>query len=248
MIRRWRRGLVLAAVGVAAVAGVLLTTQPWTGETPVQEAVAQPAEFGMCNVSVSNIPPGLKVSRLVLPAQVYKDEYDSPSGMAFFLQISVPLPEGAKRPGPPSSDAEFISSNVIIDAQTGEVISERYKTAADEAAFKPVLARLQVGPWRPTGVAWPRTDTPPTGEMIEFPKVITVAADYFKPTLKYREPEAGSGMLAGRMGFATLPDMLRAYTCESLVEISDRGEVLSWEVTSEEELMFQRFLNEVVAP
>ena len=56
MIRRWRRGLVLAAVGAAIVGGVLLATRPWSGETPVEQAAASPAEYGVCNVSVNDVP------------------------------------------------------------------------------------------------------------------------------------------------------------------------------------------------
>ena len=250
MKRAFRSGLpIIAVVGVLIALAALLAVRPWSGgpSVEVEEAVAQPAEFGICNVSVSDIPPGLEVSGLVLPAQIFGDVHEGPFGMAFFLQVSVPLPEGAKRPEPPGP-GEIIRSNALIDAQTGKVFGENYKTAADEAAIKPVLARLRVGPWKPAGPAWPRTDTPPTGEIIELPKTVTVAADYLKPTLKYREPEAGSAMSAGYMSFATLPEVVQVYTCESSVEISSTGQVISWEVTPEEEAMFQRFLDEVVAP
>jgi hypothetical protein len=128
------------------------------------------------------------------------------------------------------------------------VFNEAYDSAADKAAIAPALERLQVGPWQPTVAAWPRTDTTPTSEVVQLPTSIEVAEDLFKPTLKYREPEAGSGMWATYMTFATLPEVVKAYTCESFIQLSHTGEVMSWDVVPEEEEMFQRFLDEVVAP
>ncbi|MCH8346785.1 MAG: hypothetical protein IIC87_07665 [Chloroflexi bacterium] len=248
MIRRWRRGLVLAAVGAAIVGGVLLATRPWSGETPVEQAAASPAEYGICNVSVSDIPPDVRVSPLPFPTFEGSRWQPTKSGEAIFLVVSIPLPDG-ERPTVPMSRDDVVQSNAVIDAATGEVIGEGYLTPADETKIKAVLATLRVGPWEPAGPAWPRTDTTPNSEIVEIPKPLRVASDYNKVSLKYRQPEAGSGMIAGRMSFATMGDVLRAYTCDSIVEIDgETGAVLRREVVAEEQAMFQRFLNEVVVP
>ncbi len=253
MKRALRFGLpMIAAVGVLIALGVLLAIRPWSDEEAVQERAAQPAEFGLCNVSVGNIPPGVEVSAFVSPIAGPEGSPEEPgkSGELIFLRIAIPLPEGAKRPT--WVPGEIISSNVLIHAYTGEVYNEAYKTPADEAMIKPVLASLQVGPWKPGGPAWPRTDTPPSSDIVELNRPWELPPDDREPILRYRMPERGSGMITGRR-LATArsgePLLLRAYTCDSIVEVyGPTGEIVREEVTPEEEAMFQRFLDEVVPP
>ena len=216
----------------------------------MRKAGATPAEYGICNVWVANVPTGVKVAPFVAPATVgaYWGLEPGPSGEVILLRVSVP---NGRQPtvSPDMAERGPAQSNALIDARSGETVTEVYLTPADEAKIKAVLDTLKVGPWQPTGPAWPRTDTPPKSEVKEFPNAVEVATDYLKPTLRYREPEAGSGIFGGRMSFATRGDELRAYTCNSVVEIDgETGAILRREVVPEEEAMFQRFLEGVVSP
>ncbi len=150
-----RRAVPLAAVGAAIVGGVLLTTEPWSdGETLVQEAVASPADYGICNVSVSNIPPGVEVAPFLFPVLEGSPLQPGKSGQLIFLSISIPLPEG-QRPvvSPDMGKDKPVQSNALIDAQTGDLVAEGYLTPTDEATIRAVLSTLQVGPWEPVGPA-----------------------------------------------------------------------------------------------
>ena len=237
--------LLLIAVVAAIAAGVLLATRPWSDGTVAEEAAASPSEYGLCNVSVSNIPPDVSVAPFSFFPPEGSQWQPAKSGRVIFVFLYIPLPPG-QRPviSPDMSKDKPVQSNAVINAETGQVVAEGYLTPADEAKIKAVLATLRVGPWEPAGPAWPRTDTAPRGKVVEFPKVVETLADYGKPTLKYREPEAGSGMLAGRIG-----QRLEAFTCASkLVLDAETGQVLDREVIAEEDAMFQRFLGEVVTP
>jgi hypothetical protein len=248
MKRTLRLVLPIAAVVAAVVAGVLLATRLWEDGKAVQEAAATPAEFGVCNVSVSNIPPDVKVAPFLFPVLEGAGSAWQPgkSGELIFLRVSVPVPPG-QEPFVDEFGLPVGAGAVLINAVTGEIAAEGYRTPAAEAKIKGVLATLRVGPWEPAGSAWPRTDTPPTGEVVEIYKPVEVLADYNKVTLKYRRPEHGSGMFGG----ITQGDnfsRLRAYTCDSIVEVDAwTGKVLRKEVVPQEEAMFQRFLGEVEA-
>ena len=256
MMRTLRRWLPLAAVAAAAIAaGVLLATRPWSGEEAVQETAATPAEYGLCNVSVSNIPPGVEVSAFVSPIAGPEGSPGEPgkSGELIFLRIIVPLPPGQRvTPYPEMGKDKPVQSNAVINAQTGEIFGEGYLTPSDEAKIKAVLATLRVGPWEPAGPAWPRTDTLPRSDIVELDRPWELPPDYREPTLKYRMPERGSGMMVERTTASPgmrEPLLLRAYTCESIVEVfGATGKIVRKEVTPEEEAVFQRFLDEVVPP
>ena len=89
-----------------------------------------------------------------------------------------------------------------------------------------------------------RTDTPPTGELAEILRPVSVASDYGKVELIYRQAETGSGMMTGPF---TAGDQtyLHLKTCYSDALIDAEGRATKWQVVPEEEAMFQRFLDEV---
>ena len=70
------------------------------------------------------------------------------------------------------------------------------------------------------------------------------ASDLGKADLRYRQTEAGAGMLAGPF---TTGDQtyLKLETCRSDAFIDAEGRVKKWQVAPEDEAMFQRFLDEV---
>lgn len=176
---------VAAAVAAAVVAGVLLATEPWSGE----ETAAVPVEYGVCNVAVRDIPDGVEAYPFPFPE-------GGLLGAKWAMVLRIPG-SGMRFVPELGYTTEPDASGIAINAATGEVIFETYYNAEHEAKLKAALATLVVRPWEPPGPAWPLTHTPPTSEMAEILKPVRVASDYGKVLLKYRLPEAGSGMLAG---------------------------------------------------
>lgn len=244
-----RLGLPIVVLAALIVAGVLLATRPWAGE----EATARPAEFGLCNVSVNDIPPGVEVLAFVSPIAGPEGSAWEPfkSGDLILLRVLVPVPEG-QEPFVDEYGLPLPAGAVQINAMTGEVEYEDYRTPEAESKIKAVLETLKVGPWEPAGPAWPRTDTSPDSDIVELRSAEEALTVDTKPTLKYRLPEDGSGMITRRSTVSAgvgEPLMLRAFTCESIVEVhGTTGEVLQRDVVPEEEAMFQRFLDEVIVP
>lgn len=241
MKRKLFRAVPIAVLAAAAVAGgVLLWTQPWSDDTPVEQAAAR-AEYGFCDVFISDVPADVHVTASRIP-----DLLIDGVGAEGIVVAFVPSPDG----DPETSPHLYSGSYVSIDAQTGEITQEQYRTPADEVRLKALLATLRVGPWEPAGPAWPRTDTPPTGELGEILRPFRVPADDDEVALTYHKPEPGSGMLASPVPGVTpegwMSRRLVAYTCDSVVEIdAETGEVIRREVVPGEEAMFQRFMNEV---
>ena len=235
MIRRWRQGVLLAAVAAAVVAGVLLATQPWGGETLVQEAAGQPSEYTLCNVSVSDIPADVAVGPYLL-------------GEKFHVLIYVPVPEGEEKIAidPDTGKGVPVESRIAIDAETGQVVFEHYKTPAEEAKLMGVLATLRVAEPDPSVPAWPRTDTPPQAD-----KKDLRGLDWL-PGMRYRPPDPGSGLVVSVITGTSLSSdsqTLVARTCDSEVRVDrETGQTIKMEVTPGEKAMFRRFLDEVLTP
>ncbi len=263
MKRTLRIGLPIAVVAALIVAGVLLGTTPWSDGPAVQEAAAHPADYGICNVFIGDIPEDVQVAAWRVPDLVIDQ-----IGTNMVVSAYIPSPDGQWLINDPET-GEYVSvvSSVSIDAQTGEIMNEHYGTPEQETKLQGMLATLRVGPWEPAGPAWPRTDIPPESEILEVPvepawprndrrpesEVIEVLDTPDKTGLKYRKPEPGSGMVAGPTVGPTserpLSQWLVAYTCDSLLALhTETGEVLQRDVVPEEEAMFQRFLDAVVVP
>lgn len=144
-----------------------------------------------------------------------------------------------------SSGSPLMRGSFSSTQQRARPQSRTTEPPTAEAKIKTVLATLRVGPGQPVGTAWPRTDTAPTGELMEIRKPVEVLADYDQVTLTYRKSERGSGMIVG----ATSGDSftrISAFTCDSIVEIDGRtGSVTRNEVTPDERAMFDRFVAEI---
>ncbi len=227
MMRRLRLGVPLIAVAVVTGA-VLFIIQPWSQE----EAAGQPVEFSLCNVSVGFVPQDVAVGPYPLPTN---------SGQKMHLLIYAPLPQAERviiDPG--TAKGVPVESRVAIDAQTGEVVFEHYRTTAEEAKLKGVLATLRVGPPDPSVPAWPRTDTPPRAEKVEVSGPDGLAIQ------RYRPPDPGSGILVSVIEGTPYFFRLVARTCSSKAEIDGQtGAVVTLDVTPEEMQMFQRFLAQI---
>ena len=178
MIRRWRRGVVLAPVAPAVVAGVLLAPRPWGGE----EAVGETVEYRVCNVVVEHAPGreenrwqpgGLKVTVTSTGDRGWTD-----LGMRIEIENM------------PDVEADRVTawheSGVTIDGETGAILSEVYDTSGDEALIEPVLATVRVEPVDPATAPWPYTDR------------VQVPPERFREgNLDYRLPDPGAGLMMG---------------------------------------------------
>lgn len=232
MKRKMRLGLPGLGVAVLIAAAVLLTIRPWSDGPPAKEAAAHPSDYGICNVSVRNLPEGVR-------AEVWPFKEMGEISEGIYLMVSIPEVDD---PGVSLNDR----SRVVWDAVSGDLEFEYYRTPAEEAKLKGVVRR--VGRWEPVGPAWPRTDTPPQGDMAEVRKPADVTTPQGKVVLRYRQAEYGSGLL----GILTRGDSfaeLRVFTCESEMVIDGwTGSVTRRQVVPEEEAMFQRFLEGVETP
>jgi hypothetical protein len=236
-MKRTARRVLPIAVAVAVVAGLFLATRPWSGDEAANQAAASPAEYGICNVSVSNIPEGVSVVPLPVP-----EKGAEPTGQRLYMVLYVPRPHEQRTTSTGPGQVMAVESRVAFDAMTGEKAFEHYRTPQEEAQLKSMLPEVRSGPWVPQQPAWPRTDTPPQGEVVALPDHPRNAG------LEYRQPDRASGLFAGAVGGDSF-DYLKAYTCESLVEVdAGTGTVVTYSVVPGEEAMFQRFLDEVVAP
>jgi hypothetical protein len=236
MKRRTALLFLAAAAFFAALVGSSYAAGLWTGESP-QPAEATPADYGICNVSVGAVPEGVRVAPVPLPRP--PGFVNTPTYMSLYLLLSLPVPPDLPRPArnPDTGIDPDLQSRVYIDAATGEVAFENYRTASEEAILKEALASLRVGPWQPTSDVWPRTDTPPKKALREEDDSVT--------KIQYRPPDDGSGLMLSRPQGDTF-SRLTAFTCESVLEIDGvSGEVLRQEVVPQEQAMFGRFLGEV---
>ena len=254
MKRTLRLGLPIAAVAAALiVAGVLLGTTPWSDGPAVQEAAAYPSDYGICNVSVTNIPEDVSVGGVAWPEVMLPmapGVTPGPSGDFVTLFLTMEMPEGQHYHGTDPDTGQLIDlrTRVVVDAQNGNVIFEHYRTAAERGKLQGVLATLRVGPWEPIGPAWPRTDTPPQSDRAEVVAPADETAPRGKVKVRYHQAERGSGLLGGITSGDSFAH-LRVYTCDSVMVIDGwTGSVREEQVVPEEEAMFQRFLEGVEAP
>jgi hypothetical protein len=138
--------LPLAALVVAAIVAAVLLAWPWDDGSAVPQAAATPAEYGLCNVSVSNIPPGVEVVPFPFPAVEGLPGWDQPgpSGDLIFLQVRVPLPSGQRQTITETGEIEPPFSAALVDARTGRIATESYVNQAEEAVIKGGLPRSHV--------------------------------------------------------------------------------------------------------
>jgi hypothetical protein len=247
MISRWRRGVVLASVAAAVVAGVLLATRPWgdDDDTLVQEATAGTVQYRICDVVLDGplplVPPtqGPLTGDLV---RIYRS-YVAPSGVGRqpTLEISV---LGLRSTDPVSTEASRGRSVVSIDPGTGALLDARYADASHEASVLPILDTVRVEPLDPSTAPWPYTDAaqiPPQRSDNE--------------TFKYRPPDPGSGLVVSSIhgtGHLLSSYTLKVTSCRSVVQITvtfrqgAEPEVTETkDVHPDDEAAFQTFLDEV---
>ncbi len=225
MMRRLRLGVPLLAAVAAVVGAVLAIVQPWDSaeDLLVHEAAGQGQEYSFCNVSLQ-APPSVRVFPRIAPSPP-----DGKLRQALVAVIDIPTEmRNAESP-------YELPSGIAIDAQTGEVLEESYRTPADRGILKGVLAARRIGPPDASIPAWPRTDTQPkASEKIKADK------------LEYLPPDPGAGMIISHISAQST--LLQIETCKSKVSIDEEtGVIVNREVHPDEEQMFQRLLNEVTA-
>ena len=225
MMRRWRRGVVLAAVVAGAIAGgVLLTTQPWSdGETLVQEVAGGNIEYRLCNVSFWAPPQGdiIRVGRSVRWSE---------EGLQPELRVKLVKPEPAV---------------VEVDPETGAVLLEYYPTTATKASIKVVLDTKGVEPLDLATAPWPYTDT----------AQVSAQRFGEKGTFEYRPPDPGSGIVVSKMyadGIGWFAQSLTVANCRSVMAIGVRFRAdaepevtVTKDIHPEDEAAFQTFYDQV---
>ena len=231
MKRTLRLGLPAAVVVAAAiVAGVLLATGPWGGDTLVQEAAGGTIEQRMCDV-VMDVPP-IAIG---------------PAGDWVTVRLSNPSLEGQLR-GPEkvlTVRGASKRSEVLIDARTGAVLEERYDTPSQKATAQQVLQTVRVEPLDPSSAPWPYTDS----------AQVSAQRVGEKGTFQYRFPDPGSGLMisgGGMDGIGGYAHRLRMENCRSLLEIlvafrlgAEPEVTVTKEIHPDDEAAFQTFLDQV---
>lgn len=230
MIRGWRRGLVLAAVAAAAiVGGVLLATRPWSdGETLVQEAAGGSIEQRICDV-VMDVPPIGQAQDTVMVGPNNPPLEGEPREPVIKLKV---VGTGKR-------------SEVLVDAETGTILDERYATLSHEVMLRGILDTLRVEPLDPSSATWPYTDT------------AQVSAERVgeKSTFEYRFPDPGSGLMISKSiidGLGWYAEGLRVANCRSVMEImityrpdAEPEVKVTKDIHPEDEAAFQTFYDQV---
>jgi hypothetical protein len=219
MKRKLFRAIPVAVVAGAAVAGgVLLWTQSWGGE---EEAAATPSEYSFCNVSLQ-VPPDMHVGELTLPKRV--------DGVRHYLIVNIPLAPAEKATTDPDTGERIgvLPSGVALHPQTGEIVSENYRSAVDEAKLKAVIETLRVGPPSLSTPAWPLTEL--SDHEAQVSKIVNV---------EYRHPERGSGVLIG----SDAETFIDVETCSSRLRLNAAtGESMEKDIQPADEAAFDRVL------
>jgi hypothetical protein len=244
MNRRLRIILPVLAVVGAAGATSLVLTRPWDGPEVVERADASPREMGICNVSVSNIPDGVNatiVSLPIAPDVQPNAPHNTPIDLSLYLVLSIPSSAriaSGSTPDPANPPDRVPGSRIYIDAATGNRVFEQYDSADEEALLRSALRQLHVGPWQPPSGAWPRTDTLPSKQAVDY--ALTDAG----PTLTYRPPDDGAGLSTSLR--TSNPPVLTAYNCQSVVQIDPyTRQVLRDEVAPGDRETLDRFFDEI---
>ena len=225
MIRRWRRGLVLAGVGAAIIGGVLLATRPWGGEEVVQEAAAGTITYRLCDTVLEGpiaqpAPEWVAVSRR--PAM----DGDEPV-------INVILHSASSR------------SEVSIDPKTGGVLRELYADSSQETTLQEVLETVRLEPFDSETAGWPYTEV----SQLSSEPAKQGAFEFREP-----DPASGIlvSLIRGT-GDGFHVHVLRAVNCRSTMEISavfrtgtQPDEVtVTKDIHPDDEAAFQTLLDEV---
>jgi hypothetical protein len=199
MKRALRLGLPLVVLTAVVVGGVLLATQPWSGEDAVQEAAAGTIKHRLCDFVLEAPPaeaPQPGQERLVVGRRVSFESFE-PTVLepAFELRI-----RGSVR------------SEVTVDATTGTVSAEHYGAPSHEATLQGTLETLRAEPFDPTTAPWPYTDTSQVpAKRVEF------------GIFDYRPPDPASGLVAWERVGDTISGAVESFilaNCRSVEMVS----------------------------
>jgi hypothetical protein len=193
MKRTLRLGLPLAVLA-ALIAGVLLATQPWSGEDAVQEAEAGTIQYRLCD-TVFEAPPSEAPEpgreRLVVLPTVDIDSDSSPYD---------PNPKLRLQPELTLAIRGDVDSEVMIDPTSGAVSREHYGTASQRAKLQAILDTLRVEPFDPATAPWPYTDA-----------AQKPAKRVEHGIFEYRPPDPASGLDAGQIWANTITGAVHSF-------------------------------------
>ena len=240
-----RNGLAVLAGIVLVIASVVLAlTYPWEDSAATGGTIT----YRACDVTVEGPPPPspeafFKTGGLT-PGTVLIGMIIMPPGYPPVLSIRLPAP-----PQPPPvegfSGPDLLAageSHVRINALTGDVQRELYRTAADEELLRGIASTARVAPLDPATAPWPYTDE------------TQVPIERFKTgNIEYRHPDPGAGLrITSLYGRPTIPrediSFLILANCRSRMWIGTTtgkdSEEMS-DVHADDQAAFQRFLDDV---
>lgn len=220
--RRWLAAGWLLVAAVALVVLLVVRAGDDGEDDRARVGSERPRAMSICNVSLHSVSDQVVV-------EAFPDVLDPDRPR--LITLTIPIPNRLEL-YPDAGLTEPIESLVALNAETGEVVVEHYRTREEKVELQRVLSKMVVGP--PDSDAWPRVDREP--EHIRARLAGNIA---------YRPPDPRSGLLVS-FSAAEEPSVLVS-TCDSSVAISaETGEVLASDVHQEEEAMFERFLSEVL--
>ncbi|MCH8050682.1 MAG: hypothetical protein IIC86_01555 [Chloroflexi bacterium] len=251
MAPRWyrvRRSAEKARYGLAVLAGVVLIvggvvlalTQPWEGSTATGETIT----YRTCDVTVEGPPPPS-------PEAFFKPGGLTPGTILISTRrlnppvLSIRLPGTGTAPVPGASGPDLLAtgdSHVRINALTGGVLREVYRTAADEELLSGIASTARVDPLDPATAPWPYTDE------AQLP-----VKRFETGNIEYRHPDPGAGIrISSYYGRITIPrediGFLILDNCRSRSWIgTTTGKVLDEmsDVHADDQAAFQRFHDDV---
>jgi hypothetical protein len=230
MKRTLRLALPIAAVAAAVVAGVLLTTQPWSGETPVQEAAAGTIQHRVCDLVIE--APSAGSAR---DAVVVSPRRGEPLGEPLQPVMKLKLLASGQR------------SEAWIDARTGTTLEERYGTASQKAIMQGALQTARVEPLDAATAPWPYTQR--TQVSLERQQA---------GVFEYRPPDPASGIVVSHTYVDTefgkpLVQIFEAKNCRSTMLMrwelppdAPAGVTVTKDIHPDDAAAFQTLLDAVV--
>lgn len=239
---RVRHGLAVVAIAALVIGGVVLAlTNPWEDST----ARGQTITYRACDVTVEGPPPPS-------PEAFFKTGGLTPGTLLISTQSLNPPVLRIRLAGPPQpppvdgfSGPDLLAagaSHVRINALTGDVQRELYRTAADEELLSGIASTARVNPLDPATAPWPYTDE------------TQIPVERFKTgNIEYRHPDPGAGIsIRSYYGRITIPrediGFLILDNCRSELWIGTTTAKILEEMSdvhADDQAAFQRFHDDV---
>ena len=217
----WQRALVGAGAVATVVGGAVLATRPWGSD----EAAGDPVEHRACNV-VFQVPPDSSEFEII-PIAMWPANDGKPSLIVRMKQPRIIT-------DPQTGEVTDQTLGVLMDAETGEILSEAYYTPSDEALLRDVLATIRVEPFDPTTAPWPYSDA--TTGAVNRQKVPPNGG------VEIRSPDAGSGLVLSVVSGDSDLSAIDVNSCKSAMRVDLKsGALLKQDIHPDDAAAFETF-------